>query len=645
MKRRNFIQMSAIAAISLQTTVSITGCGSSSSSEDTNSAGSTSSNVDERLLSVSTKEAAVETLHKDVAKETDDLLKSNSDGSFEIFQKFQDNTLTLTPSNTDLYFPQNKVWDNYIASHELAYKQASAQLTKLKASLRAYEYENITTQTSLSAITPKTALQTSVSSTTQSAIDTFLKAVEDFKSLQFGAVAVDGLALSIKLVLVVIEQIQNTATGSYYIQLIFNAVADALKFIANQSLKNLSFSSDTNIILSISKLGVAVMSLLAAESLSSFQAPTSQTQVGLQTTQENDRQALIQNIALQSQLIITITTLINEIMNTVLSTTQTLASNVTDPNYVLTDGDNELISSLKPLSQGLSALGLVMKLLLTLYQNSINALDPNADPLQGDATTYSILFGNPINSYDTTFSAFSSANFDTIFANNPIISQLLNDLGLSNPNFNVSTSAEAQGITIPIESDAYGFATLLASLSYQFTSDTTTQAADFATHLANLAYQFTMKIEDDAYTFAMQGMEYGYLFASRGEEVGLMADRILWMAVQIGQMADRIGEMADRIVYTEQLIVYTEMLILDFGLLIYGGMKQISNLILMGMAIIFDRQWYATLSTEDPIITTIADMTEHMLENMQEYELAVLQNQISLRNTTLKALNWIQGQY
>jgi hypothetical protein len=125
-----------------------------------------------------------------------------------------------------------------------------------------------------------------------------------------------------------------------------------------------------------------------------------------------------------------------------------------------------------------------------------------------------------------------------------------------------------------------------------------------------------------------------------------MADRILWMAVQIGQMADRIGEMADRIVYTEQLIVYTEMLILDFGLLIYGGMKQISNVMLMGMAIIFDREWYADVDTQqDPILDVISTMTEHMLTNMQEYEQTVLANQLSLREITLKALDWIQGEY
>jgi hypothetical protein len=190
--------------------------------------------------------------------------------------------------------------------------------------------------------------------------------------------------------------------------------------------------------------------------------------------------------------------------------------------------------------------------------------------------------------------------------------------------------------------DTTTLTTYAQNVGFLFTAEnqTSSQAATFATHMADLAYQFTSQMETDAYNFASQGMTYGYLFASRGEEVGLMADRVLWMAVQIGVMADRIGQMADRIVYTEQLIVYTEMLILDFGLLIYGGMKQISNTMLMGMAIVFDRQWY-TPSTTDPILTVISDMTQTMLTNMQEYEKIVLDNQKVLQTITQDALRWL----
>ena len=190
---------------------------------------------------------------------------------------------------------------------------------------------------------------------------------------------------------------------------------------------------------------------------------------------------------------------------------------------------------------------------------------------------------------------------------------------------------------------------LLATLTNSSTplpTGVTSTPAGFATNMAAMAYDFTMKMENDAYNFATLGMTYGYLFASQGESVGLMADRILFMSVQIGQMADRIGEMADRIVYTEQLIVYTEMLIQNFGLMMYGGMGTISNTMLTGLAIIFDRQWYTPTSTaNDPIVASITATTSQMLTNMQQYEMAVLANQNTLRQTTLGALNWIQGAY
>jgi len=556
-----------------------------------------------------------------------------------LFAKFQDNTLSLTPQETDLYFAQDEIWTHYLAAHTLAYKEASSQLTKLKAGLRTYGYN-----ASLTPGNAATADITALSPASNSAVETFLQAVEDFKNLKFGAVALDGLSLSIKLVMVVLEQVQNSTAGSYYIQLVFKTVENILRWIEEKSLSQLSFSTDTNIILSIAKVSVAALSLLGLSSIHKLQSNTTQTALTT-TTAPQDKQLLLSTLSLQGQLIMTLLSIMNGVMNSVLDTTQTLAANVTDPNYQLTEEDTKLLASLKPLSQALAALGIVFKVLLGVYQSTLNAVG-SSQSLQGDAVTYAALFGSSINNYDTTFSSFTSQNFDTLFSSNPVIAQLLSDLDVIMHTFTVSTPDEAVAATTQAESDAFSFASLLAGLSYQFTSDTATQASDFATHLADLAYQFTMKIENDAYTFAMKGMEYGYLFASRGEEVGLMADRILWMAVQIGQMADRIGEMADRIVYTEQLIVYTEMLILDFGLLIYGGMKQISNVMLMGMAIIFDRQWYADVNTQqDPILDVISNMTEHMLTNMQEYEQTVLANQLSLREITLKALDWIQGEY
>jgi hypothetical protein len=634
MKRRKFIKLSTTSAIALQSSIIFSGCGNNINKSNNNI---TALSADEAVSSISQLQKKNDILHSNVTNATSNLLQNGT--TSELFTRFQNNTLSLIPKSTDIYFSQNEIWTNYLASHKLAYKEASSQLTKLKAGLRVYGYNSSQDRANETAYD-----LTAASPAVNSAIETFLKAIKDFKNLKFGSVALDGLSLSIKLVLVVLEQVKNSTTGSYYIQLVFKAVESALSWIEEKSLSNLSFSTDTNIILSIAKVGIAALSLLGTSTLNNLQTSTSLTAL-TSTTSAQDAQTLVSSLSLQSQLIMTLMSVINSVINGVLSATQTLASNVTDPNYQLTEEDNRLIASLKPLSQALAALGLVLKVLLSFYQNTLNAAD-SSNTLQGDTITYSALFGSSVNSYDTAFSSFTSQNFETLFSSNPTITQLLSELNVILQKFTVTTEPDAQSTTAQAESKAFTLASQLANPSYPLNADAVTKASGFATHLSDLAYQFTMKIENDAYTFAMKGMQYGYLFASRGEEVGLMADRILWMAVQIGQMADRIGEMADRIVYTEQLIVYTEMLILDFGLLIYGGMKQISNVMLMGMAIIFDREWYANKDTQqDPILDVISNMTGHMLDNMQVYEQTVLANQLSLRETTLEALNWIQKEY
>ena len=282
----------------------------------------------------------------------------------------------------------------------------------------------------------------------------------------------------------------------------------------------------------------------------------------------------------------------------------TLVSNVNgNSNYTLTDVDNALIASLKQQSYVLGVLGLVMQALVYMYSSNTDAT-----PLGSDAQSNVNIVANP----DTNFTSYINGVISGTTTNTDIASVIT---------------------------------ALFSALNSSATSPTSTPSG-FVTDMATMAYNFTMKIENDAYSFTTLGMTYGYLFASQGESVGLMADRILFMSVQIGQMADRIGEMADRIVYTEQLIVYTEMLIQNFGLMMYGGMGTISNTMLTGLAIIFDRQWYTPTSTaNDPIVASITATTSQMLTNMQQYEMAVLANQNTLRQTTLGALNWIQGAY
>jgi len=246
--------------------------------------------------------------------------------------------------------------------------------------------------------------------------------------------------------------------------------------------------------------------------------------------------------------------------------------------------------------------------------------------LDSDAANFSALFGSDTLPQDTAFTTFMS-DLQTLLENNSSFADIFTLISSMSTSF--STTIDDIFTMTQSEESAFNTASSMSQNAY-----------DFSVHMADLAYNFTMKIEDDAYEFAMQGMEYGYLFASQGEDVGIMADRILWMAVQIGQMADRIGEMSDRIVYTESLIVYTEMLILDFGLLIYGGMKMITNLMLTGMAVVLDREWYEN-DSEDQIVTLIGDNMSQMMENMQKYSLTVIKHQDDLREVTLSALDWV----
>jgi len=639
MKRRKFIRLSALAAISLQSSLSLTGCGGSSTKGTTQLNAVT---IDDKVRAITALQSENEGLHTQVKEKSASLLDSSDTAA--LFQKFQNNELTLTPNATDLYFPQNELWSSYQASHSLAYEHLTSQLTKLKASFRIYDYKQ--TQQKQNSVLSAAQTAPENSPAVDSAVTTFLQAVEDFKNLKFGAVALDGLTLSIKLVYVVIEQVKDSTAGQYMLGLVFGAIESLLKNIQQKSLANLDFSSNQDIALSIAKMALAIISVQSLSTISTYSPQRSALNAAAtENATDTETATLIQNLVLQSQLISTLMAIINNIIAEVVQATTTLAGNVTDPNYQLTDADKALIASLKPLSSVLALLGLIVKALLSFYHNNI-AQSEQSGAMQGDAQTYAPLFGNPTNPYESTFSQFTSQNYDTLFANNPLLAQLLQELGVLNPDFTTSSSAEAASATADAESQAFAFAAAVANPSYVVNETTTSQASDFATHLADLAYQFVMKIENDAYTFAMKGMEYGYLFASKGEEVGLMADRILFMAVQIGAMADRIGEMADRIVYTEQLIVYTEMLILDFGMLIYGSMKQISNFLLMGMAIIFDREWYTQADqSNDPVLNIISEMTQKMLFDMKVYEKQVLENQLKLRELTLKALDWIQGKY
>ena len=215
-----------------------------------------------------------------------------------------------------------------------------------------------------------------------------------------------------------------------------------------------------------------------------------------------------------------------------------------------------------------------------------------------------------------------------------------------------SAFAFAQGT----RENAFDFAQDTRSDAFEFTQDTRDDAYNFASNTSNLAFDFAMKTEDDAYKFASQlasdayhfasdGMNYGYMFASQGEELGPMANRVLWMASQIGLMSDRIGEMSDRIVHTEHLIINMSVMILNFGLLIDGTIKTLTEAGLGAIGMAFDKENIPKLESSSQHLDLIGKNVELILKQQHEYDLKVLENQVELREVTNRALDKIKLEY
>ncbi len=518
------------------------------------------------------------------------------------------------------------VLEQYETYKSLSYTQFSHQYAKLLAALRVYGYKKDTAQQDLqtSLFASQTAL---VSSVDMSLLESAISLVAS----SLGSAALDAVtAILTKLKEVLLSKSGSDAT--IYALATFLSLDKLLETIKTKSLENLDFSNNESIIMSFVKMSIASMALLGSASLDKLQTSgTTETNIQLQIVSLQSKLILLLSGVVQSYVNSTI-----ESMVTSMQTLQQLEASTT-----LTTEEQDMITQLQTeltnRSKFLAIIAMAFKTLFALSATSAIALQTDESNFQtdGDASQFWILFGNDALPQDEAFATYMETLESSLQADSDL--SAIYDLisGLS-----TTFSTQADTFASDTESDAYLFASQLSQLSYNFTSQTETDAYNFATYLADLAYKFTMKIEDDAYTFAMQGMEYGYLFASQAEDIGQMADRILFMSVQIGQMADRIGEMADRIVYTEQLIVNTEILIQNFGLMIYGGMKTISNTMLMGLALVLDREWYSA-DGEDQIVTLIGETTQQMMEDMNTYALTVLENQTSLREITLSALDWV----
>ena len=641
-KRRSFLKLSALTALAMQTPFLFTGCGGGGGGSGGGSSAS-ATGLDAQLAAISAQQAQNDTLHQQSSNSSATtvgatqpypsqtavaLATPEPTYSPTLFTAFAASTLKLNinplnqtsgsitttyPLANDLYLPQASVWSEYVSANKTAYDKATAQLNNLKMALTKYGQKTGVVAQSSTVVAQTSLTLTSVdTSSLTTAINAFKALNLSTVTIDVFAVAVDGLILAIDAVVFLIQALMtnNAVSGNAAAVVAFNAIEGILKWIESNSvnaLTNVNLTTTGGIIAGIAKISVVALSALSIANLQKIQntvTTSSQTSVASVTTDQQQILAFLAANQVQSQLILTLSTWVQNIMTNNVNSVSTLVSNVNgDPSYTLTTADTALIASLKQQSTVLSVLGLVMQALVYMYSSNTDATQ-----LGSDAQSNVNIVANP----DTNFTSYINGVISGTTTNTDIASVIT---------------------------------ALFSALNSSATSPTSTPSG-FVTDMATMAYNFTMKIENDAYNFATLGMTYGYLFASQGESVGLMADRILFMSVQIGQMADRIGEMADRIVYTEQLIVYTEMLIQNFGLMMYGGMGTISNTMLTGLAIIFDRQWYTPTSTaNDPIVASITATTSQMLTNMQQYEMAVLANQNTLRQTTLGALNWIQGAY
>lgn len=222
---------------------------------------------------------------------------------------------------------------------------------------------------------------------------------------------------------------------------------------------------------------------------------------------------------------------------------------------------------------------------------------------------------------------------------------LASKTGADTMDFASKTRDQAYNFGSQTEQDAFNFTQDTRDRAYDFTSKTEDDAFKFATKMEDDAYKFVSKMADDAYHFASDGMNYGYMFASQGEELGPMADRVLWMASEIGLMSDRIGEMSDRIVHTEHLIINMSVMILNFGLLIDGTIKTIAEAGLNAIGIVYDKEHMPELKSSTKHIELIGRNIEIILTQQHEYDLKVLENQKELRKITISALDKISMEY
>ena len=619
MERRKFLIRSSQLSMSVAASSMLVGC-SGSSSDPVAVIDDNVSEIDQKIIDLDVKQAEISTAH---AKMQDNLtfsdtgLYANTIPNYSESSVFPENYLSSDSSTQNL-------WENAKNAHQIAYDQYNHQYTKLKASLRLFDHQQNNSEEAAPQAKSVGITARREDLAEDDPLYTLIGLIESLNPENLGSTVLliieESLALIYTKLKAYIDGAETQAID--YAYLTYTALETLLNLIKEKALSELTFETTNEVLTSLARITVASIALIGLISLENLKLAREEL-----SSEQEATQAFLTSNSLDG----TVTSVWMGVSSKItLGSIDALKENMKISMETGEIPDNtDLIAKLKSQSQILAITAVTIKELFAKALNDGIALQDSTFTEGSTADAFKILFTSDKSPYDEALSKVVYANPSTFETD------VLEGV-VSAPAFEVSTSPEARAVTTDVESEAYIFATELASLSYDFIEITT--PVDFATHLADLAYQFAMQGMEYGYEFAMQGMEYGYLFASRGEEVGIMADRILWMAVQIGVMADRIGEMADRIVYTAQLIVYTEILILDFGMLIYGFGSMITNVTLTGLAIIFDREWY-TYEANNEVLEIINSNVMVMLANLQEYALAVLEHQNGLRDSTLDGLD------
>ena len=363
-KRRSFLKLSALTALAMQTPFLFTGCGGGGGGSGGGSSAS-ATGLDAQLAAISAQQATNNTLHQQSSNssattvgatqpypsQTSVALASVSSTvtyTPTLFTAFAANALKLNtnplnqtsgpitttyPLTNDLYLPQASVWSDYVSANKTAYDKATAQLNNLKMALSKYGEKTGVVAQSSTVVAQTSLTLTSVDTSSLTSAIGVIKALNlsTVSSVTF-SLAVDGLILAINLVVGLINTLMtsNSVSGNAAAVVAFNAIEGILKWIESNSvnaLNNVNLSTSGGIVAGIAKISVVALSALSIANLQKIQntvTTSSQTSVASVTTDQQQILAFLAANQVQSQLILTLSTWVQNIMTNNVNSVSTL---------------------------------------------------------------------------------------------------------------------------------------------------------------------------------------------------------------------------------------------------------------------------------------------------------------------------------